>query len=115
MQLDRFGPEQARLAHIAIARQGLAAFLATQEQEPLYQIETDGHASASEDSVRPFGIIGYLIQRLPEIGRYAIVTAREISPDANGRYNHSWFLLADGSEVAGTVGSADGAIADPDQ
>lgn len=99
INLAQFGPAAAKQKHIEIARAGLAAFLARQQERPAYRIEVDGHVASSEASVKPFGVIVYRFMRMPQIARFAIVTARELSPVASGRYQHSWFLLADDREV----------------
>ncbi len=100
LQLDRFGPATAKALQIAIARQGLAEFLGRQSEKPEFAIEVDGRAAASEDQVQPFGIIAYRFLRLPAVARFAIATARDLSPVASGHYKNSWFLLADGAEVS---------------
>lgn len=100
LQLDRFGPAQAKAWQIAIARRGLADFLARQSEPSEVSIEVDGHSASSEDQVQPFGVITYRFLRLPAIGRYAIAAARDLSPEASGRYKASWFLLADGTEAS---------------
>jgi hypothetical protein len=98
-----FGPEEAKALHISIARHGLAKFLAGQSEKPEVAIEVDGHEASSENQVQPFGIISYRFLRLPAVGRFAIATAREISPVESGRYKKSWFLLADGAKVSETA------------
>lgn len=100
LQLERFSPAEAKRKHVEIARRGLAEFMARQQERPAYRIEVDGRAAASEDQVRPFGVIRYVFLRLPQIARFAIQTARDISPVESGRYKKSWFLIADGKEVA---------------
>lgn len=100
LQLDRFSPEAAKRKHIAFARQGLASFIGRQREKPAYRIEVDGHPASSEEQVRPFGVITYRFMRLPQVARFAIATAREMSPVESGRYKSSWFLIADGAEVA---------------
>lgn len=103
LQLDRFSPERAKAVHIEIARGGLAAFLARQAEKPSYRIEVDGRIASSEDAVRPFGVIVYRFLRLPQVAKYAITAAREMSPVESGEYRKSWFLLADEREVAETA------------
>lgn len=100
LQLDRFSPEQAKRRHIEIARRGLAAFMARQQERPAYRIEVDGRPAANEEQVKPFGLIIYRFMRMPQVGRFAISTAREISPVQSGRYKKSWFLIADSAEVS---------------
>lgn len=99
LQLDRFSPEEAKRRHVAIARRGLAAFIGRQREKPAWRIEVDGHPAASEDQVRPYGVIAYRFFRWPQIARFSIQTARDLSPVESGDYKKSWFLIADGAEV----------------
>lgn len=100
LRLEQFSPEAAKRQHIAIARAGLGAFLAAQSARPGVTIETDGHAAASEEQVRPFGVITYRFQRMREIVAFALGYARSISPVDSGRYRDAWFALLGGSEIA---------------
>jgi hypothetical protein len=103
LQLARFGPDRAKALHIEIARRGLAEFLGSLQEKPEVEIIVDGHRVSSETAVRPFGVIVYHFLRMAEIGRYAIAQARQLSPKESGRYQKSWFLLADNSEVSETA------------
>lgn len=100
VQLDRYGPEQAKQKHIAIARAGLAAFLAGQSARPDVRIEVDGHPASSEDQVQPFGVITYRFYRMREIVSFALDYARSVSPVDSGRYRDAWFPLFAGAEIA---------------
>jgi hypothetical protein len=108
LQLDRFGPEEAKAKHIEIARAGLAKFLGTQQSKPSVLIEVDGRQAANENEVKPYGIITYRFMRMQEIVAFAMAKAREFSPvgtaqDARpghpGLYRDSWFALVDGYKV----------------
>jgi len=99
LQLDKYGPEQARQKHIEIARRGLAQELARQQTQPQVSIEVDGHPASSEEEVRPFGVIVYRFTRMREIVAFAISEAQKISPVLTGRYRNSWFALVDGVEA----------------
>jgi hypothetical protein len=108
LQLDRYGPDEAKRRHIAAAKAGLAAYLGTQTPRPAVRLEVDGHAASSEDQVKPFGIIIYRLLRMHEIVPYALAQARALSPvgsktDARpghpGLYRESWFTLVDGRRV----------------
>lgn len=107
LNLHRFGPEAAKRKHIEIARKGLAEFMSRQEHKPAYRIEVDGRAATSEQQVKPYGVIVYRFLRLGQVGRFALATARELSPvgksaddDHKGLYKKSWLLIADGAVVA---------------
>jgi hypothetical protein len=99
LQLDKFSPEVARKKHIEIARKGLAAFMGAQQVKPTVAIETDGHPSASEEAVKPFGIIVYRFTRMREIAQFALDQAIAQSPERSGFYKYSWFAMIDGREV----------------
>lgn len=62
-------------------------------------IETDGHPSASEESVRPFGVITYQFNRMREVLSFALREAENESPVRSGRYYRSWFFMAQGAEI----------------
>lgn len=100
LQLDKFGPEAARRKHIEIARKGLNQFLSGQAMRPDVLIETDGHSSASEDEVKPFGVITYRFFRMKEVVLFALAEARRISPVETGKYRDAWFPIMNGTEVA---------------
>jgi len=108
VQLGRFGPEEAKLKHIEIAKRTLAEFLARQQVKPHVTLEVDGHPAANENEVKPFGVITYYFLRMQEIVEFAMLKAREFSPvgtasDARpghpGLYRESWFILVDGRKA----------------
>jgi hypothetical protein len=105
LQLERFGPEAARLKHIEIARAGLAAFMARQTAKPDVQIIVDGRPAASEDVVRPFGVISYRFIRIRPACLFALAEAQRMSPVGHdpgaGKFKASWFFLVDDQETAG--------------
>jgi len=101
LQLKKWGPEEARRIHIAVARKTLREFMARQGAKPQVLIETDGHPTGTEDAVQPYGIIIYHLSRLREIASFAIRTAEELSPVLSGRYKSSWFLMTTGNVPIG--------------
>jgi hypothetical protein len=100
LQLERFSPEEAKRRHIAVARRGLAAFMARQASRPGVTLEVDGHAATSEDEVKPFGVIVYRLTRMRKIALFALAKAIEISPVREGRYKKSWFVMVNDQRVA---------------
>jgi hypothetical protein len=116
LQLAQFSPEEAKRRHIAIARSGLATYLAGHPPRPGVMIEVDGHAATSEESVKPFGVIVYRFQRMREIALFALNAARTLSPVLRGRYKASWFALVNNRETAPeAIGAADTVIITNDQ
>lgn len=98
--LQEFSPEAQRLAFIAFAQKGIADFIG-RNPDLSYTIQVNGVTTASENAV---GLgpatISYTIQRLPQVGRFAITTAVALSPPGpTGRYKNAWFLIADGIET----------------
>lgn len=100
LQLQRFSPEAARLRHIEIARQTLAAFLSRQGIRPAVSIETDGRPAVSELSVKPYGVITYRFGRMREIAAFALAEAERLSPLRSGAYRDAWFAMVGKAEVA---------------
>jgi hypothetical protein len=101
--LQEFSPEVQRIALISLAQKGIADFIG-RNPGLTYTIQVNGATVASENAV---GIgpatISYTIQRLPEVGRFAITTAVALSPPGpTGRYKNAWFLIADGIETERT-------------
>lgn len=103
LNLERFGPEAARRKHIEIAREGLAAFMARQNAKPDVEIIVDGRPAASEQSVKPFGVITYRLLRMRPACLWAKQQAEALSPvgtdSHKGRYKASWFFLVDDKET----------------
>lgn len=99
LQLANYAPAEVQRRHIAIARAGLATFLARQSTRPDVLIEVDGRAADSEDQVRPFGVITYRFPRMREIAAFAIAQARLLSPVETGAYRNAWFPIVGGAAI----------------
>lgn len=99
LKMAQYGPEEARKRHIAMARQGLAEFMAQQPTRPMVRIEVDNRQATTEDAVRPFGLIVYRFSRMREIVSFALREAEEESPNRSGRYKRSWFPMHGGREI----------------
>lgn len=101
--LQENSPEALRAAFIATARRGINEFIARQADKPSYVIKVNGSVVSTEDAVG-FGdkeTIVYEILRLPQVAKYALLTARAISPQGpTGRYKNAWFLLVDNVETS---------------
>lgn len=102
LALKQFSPEAAKARHIAIARKGLAAYLATRSVKPGVTIETDGRPALSEESVKPFGIITYRFSDMVAIAAYALALAEALSPVQSGRFRRSWFAMVNERQIAVT-------------
>ena len=99
LSIARVQPPEVQKLHATIARQGLAEHLATLTGKPNVRIIVDGRIGASEDSVRPYGVIRYEFDNLREAAIFAQAELSKLSPVASGTYSKSWFLLYQGAEV----------------
>ena len=100
MQMARYSPAEARKRHIVIAMAGKAEFMARQENKPGVRLEVDNRPATSEEQVKPFGLIVYRFDRMPEVAEFALSEARRISPVDSGRYQASWFAMVGDAETA---------------
>lgn len=97
LTLDQVRPPDVQKLHAAFAREKLAEHLAgVTGGKPAVTTVVDGRRGASEDSVKPYGIIRYEFSYFREIAAWALTQARDISPVDSGEYRDSWFVLADG-------------------
>ncbi len=98
--LQAFSPEAMRQALIDTARSKIAEFVG-RNPGISYTTQVNGVTVESENSVGlGQATISYTIQRLPQVARFALQTAMDISPPGpTGRYKQAWFLLADNVEV----------------
>jgi hypothetical protein len=100
LQLDKFGPEQARRKHIEIARRGIAAFQSRQNAPVAYQIEVDGRSADSEETVKPYGVIIYRFNRMGEIAQYALdFLISYVRRAYSGKYHQNFFVSVDGKLI----------------
>ncbi len=92
-------PEVQRL-HARIAREGLAKHLAGRSDKPNVTRIVDGRIGASEDSVKPFGVIRYEFDNLRAAAIFAMAQIQDHAPELEGIYKRQWFFMVDGAEVA---------------
>jgi hypothetical protein len=92
-------PEVQRL-HARIAREGLAKHLASRDDKPNVTRIVDGRIGASEDSVKPYGVIRYEFDNLRAAALFAMEQIQALVPVLTGRYRGQWFFMVDGAEVA---------------
>jgi hypothetical protein len=92
-------PEVQRL-HARIAREGLAKHLASRDDKPNVTRIVDGRVGASEDTVKPYGVIRYEFDNLRSAALFAMEQIQALVPVLTGRYKGQWFFLLDGAEVA---------------
>lgn len=103
LQLDKYGPEAAKRKHIEVARRGLAQVLAKDQSKPLVTIETDGRPAATEENVKPFGIITYRFSRMREIAAAGKALWVRSSPEQSGDYKRSVAIFSNKAEVEETA------------
>lgn len=92
-------PEAAKMMLVNRAREGLAEFMARQSVRPMVTIETDGRVAASENEVKPFGVIAYRFSRMREVVSLALRELERLSPIGRGSYRKSWIVLFEGAAV----------------
>lgn len=90
-------PPEIQKHHAAFAREKLAEHMAgVKGTPPAVTKMVDGRRGASEDSVKPYGVIRYEFSYFREIAAVALDMARDMSPVDSGDYKEAWFCLADG-------------------
>jgi hypothetical protein len=94
--LEKLTADEVKRAHITVARQLKQEVITDAPVQPAVTTIVDGRQGATEESVRPFGVIAYRFQYWGEILRETMAFARAISPVLSGLYRDSWFALADG-------------------
>lgn len=92
-------PEFQRL-HAKIARETLAKHLASRSDRPNVTRIVDGRIGASEDSVRPYGLIRYEFDNLRTAALFAMEQIQALVPQPTGQYRRAWFFMVDGAEVS---------------
>jgi len=93
-------PPEVQKLHARIAREGLAAHLASRPGErPNVRRIVDGREGAAEETVRPYGVIRYEFDSLREAALFALLELQKVSPVESGLYGRSWFLMLGGAEV----------------
>ncbi len=84
---------QARSAHLAQgARQILADMIASGEGSRHHKRIVDGVADASEDTVKPEGLIVYRFSHWATVCQFAISFLTARAPERTGRYRESFFF-----------------------
>jgi len=96
-------PADRSAAFAAFAREKLAEAEATNEQAlghvPEHKTFVDGHDGASEDQVRPDGVIVYEFALVGDVLDFISEQLALHSPVKSGRYKKSHILFADGLQV----------------
>jgi hypothetical protein len=82
--VQAYSPDVMRQMFIDTAQKGIADFVA-RNPGTTYSIEVNGASVSSESSLPAFSagataVISYVIQRMSQIGRFALDTAMSISP-----------------------------------
>ncbi|WP_424813565.1 hypothetical protein [Roseococcus sp. YIM B11640] len=99
LSIAKAQPPEVQKLHARIARQGLAEHLARRSDKPRVTTIVDGRRGASENSVRPYGVIRYEFDNLRDAAIFAKEQLEELSPKLTGHYAGRWFFMVDGSEV----------------
>lgn len=98
--LKAFTETELKRAHVTVAHFLRDEVIADAKVHPTVTTIVDGRTGATEESVKPFGVIAYRFQYWTEILRATVEFAQSISPVQSGLYRSSWFAMADGVLVA---------------
>ena len=94
-------PPEIQRIHAREARRILAEHLARRGgTPPRVRTIVDGRIGASEESVRPYGVIRYEFDQLRDAVLFALAKLRELSPRLSGDYAKAWFLMHKGKKVS---------------
>jgi hypothetical protein len=96
--LQKLVREDVPKIHAQIARQLKAEAVA---QSPGSKVSTivDGRRDASEDQVKPFGVIVYRFAYWRDVATWAIGELQKLSPTDSGIYRENWMVIVNGQEV----------------
>ncbi len=86
-----------------VARTARDGLIASGDAPANYQTFVDGREGASEDAVRPDGVILYKFNLLGLAAALAVTTAIQKSPTDSGRYRGSWLVLVNGESWVGDL------------
>ena len=100
LAIARVKPPEVQKIHTAIARKGLAEHLAKRTDNPRVTRIVDGRIGASEDSVKPYGVIRYEFDTMKAAAIFAMEQIQALVPVLTGRYQKQWFFMVNGAEVA---------------
>jgi hypothetical protein len=96
--LEKLTREDLPRIHAQVARQLKGEVLA---QSPGAKVSTivDGRRGASEDQVKPFGVIVYRFAYWADAANWAIEQLQNLSPVDTGIYRENWTIIVNGEEV----------------
>lgn len=100
LAIARAKPPEVQRLHARIAREGLAKHLAGRPDRPNVTRIVDGRIGASEDSVKPYGVIRYEFDNLRTAALFAMEQLQALVPVLTGRYKGQWFFMVNGAEIA---------------
>lgn len=104
LDLSQVLPPQVQKVHADFARKKLQEHLSgLKGTPPAVTTIVDGRRGASEDSVKPYGLIRYEFSWLAEVAQAALDKALEFSPVDSGEYRNSWFMMAGQVEIDPTA------------
>jgi len=87
-------------AHVTVARHLRDEVISDQGEPSEETILVDGRPAASEEGVKPFGVIAYRWQYWREIVEWALKELQDRSPVDSGEYRAGWFVMVNGDRVA---------------
>lgn len=94
-------PQEVKRLHVATAKGIKATEMRTNNFKPAeVQTIVDGRTPATEDDVKPFGVITYRFGSIVQIAFEIRDWLMENSPAISGEYRESWFAIINGATVA---------------
>lgn len=91
--------EETRKQLIKVAKREHARVMGTDPRPTAFQRFVDGRLGATEESVKPDGIIHYVYPRLDIVAQFAMETLFDRSPVLSGEYRMAHQLFLNGSAV----------------
>lgn len=88
--------DQVRRTLIATAKREHARVMSTEPRPTRFTREVDGVAGATEEQVKPGGVIRYRYPRLEEVVRFAFETLFDLSPVLSGEYRNAHTMFVNG-------------------
>jgi hypothetical protein len=99
--LEKLTRDELPKIHAQVARQLKGEVIS---RSPGAKVTTivDGRRGASEDQVKPFGVIVYRFAYWADVANWAIAKLQELSPVDTGVYRENWTIIVNGEEVGPT-------------
>lgn len=102
--------EATKRLFVKTAKARHAEVMRTEPRPVRFTRNVDGREGASEESVRPDGVITYIYPRLDAVVQYALEVLFDLSPVLSGEYRNSHTLFVEGAAARDLKGWSGGEI-----